>query len=170
MIVCPECEHLDYLGTMFCSECGSPLITDKRVATMDIPLAHLQNQLEVDAAEKGFKIKPETGALAALRLMPTGKIISLVGRSTFSLGRAVPKQAIIPDVDLEPFNALTTGVSRIHADLSFDEHGIRLKDLDSANGTLLNDHKLDPQMPVPVKNLDVIQLGNFRFQLLLQWL
>lgn len=53
-------------------------------------------------------------------------------------------------------------VSRQHARLDCSDKGCTLTDLGSANGTILNDERLQPQVPYPLQDQAVIQVGPFR--------
>ena len=108
----------------------------------------------------------ESGAILGLRIASSGEIVSLIGRESYTLGRAIAGQAVVPDVDLEPYNAYEHGVSRMHAEIRLKPEGIHVVDLESANGTLINGHRLDPQAPTLVRHGDIIQLGRLRLQLI----
>jgi pSer/pThr/pTyr-binding forkhead associated (FHA) protein len=108
----------------------------------------------------------ETGAILGLRVLSAGTILSLIGRDNFTLGRAVEGQAIIPDIDLESYDAYEHGISRIHAEIRVVGNDIQAVDLDSANGTLVNGQRLEPQVPQSIQHGDIIQLGKLRLQLI----
>jgi hypothetical protein len=77
------------------------------------------------------------------------------------IGRRSRSRGIEPDIDLTgpPEDA---GVSHAHALLvSTSDGGWSVVDLDSANGTYLNDDTdpIEPNVPVPVKNSDRIHIG-----------
>ena len=166
MIECPACKHQEFVGTMYCSECGARLVVTSPVATMSVP------RDRVNQEALGTKPAPpdgpelESGALIGLRVLNTGDILPLIGRDNFTLGRAIEGQAVIPDIDLGVFNAYDFGVSRMHAEVLLEEDSVYLLDLESANGTLVNGKRLDPQRSVPVRHGDVIQLGRLRLQLI----
>ena len=61
-----------------------------------------------------------------------------------------------------PFNR---AISRRHCKFVVGAGGCFLVDLDSANGTFLNETRLTPQSPYPVKPGDKIRLANSRFLL-----
>jgi pSer/pThr/pTyr-binding forkhead associated (FHA) protein len=107
-----------------------------------------------------------SGAFLGLRIINSGEIISLLGRENYTLGRAGRKQAIIPDVDLSEYEAYDSGVSRIHAEIQLREDGIFILDLDSANSTLVNGKRLDPQSPYPIRHGDLLELGGMKVQLI----
>lgn len=166
MIECPSCRHQEFVGAVYCSECGTRLVRGTSVPTIQISREVIEHQ--------GSATKPTTqdypelasGAVLGLRVVSSGQIVSLVGRDNFTLGRVIAGQAVIPDVDLEPYEAHDRGVSRMHAEIRLDPDSIRIIDLESANGTLLNGKRLEPQVPTPIHHGDFIQLGSMSLQLI----
>lgn len=151
---------------MYCSECGTRLIHVSALPTMSIPRDRMD--LEALATKPAAPEGPglESGAILGLRAVATGQTLSLLGRDNYTLGRSVEGQAIVPDIDLDPFQAYDFGVSRIHAELRMDSDSVYVVDLDSANGTMINGRRCEPQTPVPVRHGDIIQLGRLRLQLI----
>jgi hypothetical protein len=166
MIECPVCKHSEFVGTMFCSECGTRLASVSPMPTMTIPRDRIQR--EALATKPNPPEGPElaSGATIGLREVSSGQILSLIGRDNYTLGRAAEDQAIIPDVDLNSLEAYDSGVSRIHAEIRVSADGIVVVDLDSANGTLINGKRLEPQLPTAARHGDIIQLGRMRLQLI----
>lgn len=67
-----------------------------------------------------------------------------------------------PDVDLTPYGAAEQGVSRQHVAL-FEEHNrLKICDLNSGNGTLLNGQRLTPDQSYTLQHEDHLQLGHMR--------
>jgi pSer/pThr/pTyr-binding forkhead associated (FHA) protein len=164
MITCPSCKSQTFEGAFFCIDCGEPLIEIANTSTDD----HEQDFESVEASptpEAGEFVVLEPDAPIGLRVMETGDVISLHGRRSFTLGLAIPNQAVVPDVDLKPFGAEKHGVSRIHAELRVEKETIVAIDLNSANGTFVNDIYLEPQEPIRVQNGDRIKLGTLELQL-----
>jgi hypothetical protein len=64
-------------------------------------------------------------------------------------------------VDLSPYYAHLLGVSREHAAISFNGCWL-LEDLNSSNGTWINESMLEPNQPEPLENGDIIRLGHFQ--------
>ena len=56
-------------------------------------------------------------------------------------------------------------VSRVHARLDFTQEGIFLTDLNSMNGTFVNEKRLAPNQRVPVKEGDLISFATVHFKL-----
>lgn len=62
-------------------------------------------------------------------------------------------------LDLEPFGAIPNGVSRHHAAIHLTDSGYQIEDLQSTNGTRLNDHLLTPYKRNPLRSGDLISVG-----------
>lgn len=166
MIECPSCRHQEFVGTMYCSECGTRLVSGSPAPTMAIPRERVNADALVTKPAPPEGPELESGALIGLRILNTGDIVPLIGRDNFTLGRAIEGQAVIPDIDLGVFNAYDFGVSRMHAEVLLEEDSVYVVDLESANGTLVNGKRLEPQRSAPVRHGDVIQLGRLRMQLI----
>jgi hypothetical protein len=161
MIRCPSCGQHEFVGTLFCSECGVRL-------TQQIP-SHGEGERGGEgptSVADGPDVGLASGALAGLKLLNTDEVISLIGRTQFTLGRSMPGQAVIPDIDLDRLDASLHGVSRMHAELTVGTDQVLIKDLESVNGTLVNGKRLRPQRAVPISNGDVIEIGGLRLQLI----
>jgi len=166
MIECPACKHQEFVGTVYCSECGSRLISVTPVPTLNIPRDRLDKEAMATKPSAPEGPELETGAILGLRVLATGVVISLIGRDNYTLGRSMEGQAILPDVDLRPYDAYDHGVSRIHSEIRLLPQGVHVVDLDSANGTLVGGKRIEPQVPVPVRHGDIIQVGGMRLQLI----
>ena len=79
----------------------------------------------------------------------------------YVLGRSDESSEYVPDVDLSQFGARQQGVSRRHAALVRYREIVHVIDLNSVNGTYLNDKKLLPDTPYPVNAGDSLKLGTF---------
>ncbi|NDJ77594.1 MAG: FHA domain-containing protein [Chloroflexi bacterium] len=63
------------------------------------------------------------------------------------------------DVDLTPYRALETGVSRRHLEIIREHDTVTVIDLNSANGTFLNGQKLMANEPRILRDNDELRLG-----------
>jgi hypothetical protein len=166
MIECPSCKNQEFIGSVFCSECGARLTSLTTPGTLQVPRERVPPDQLVTRPAVPDGTELESGAVVGLRVVSSGDLLSLFGRDNYTLGRAIASQAVIPDVDLGPFHAHDHGVSRMHAELRVHPEGVRIVDLESANGTHLNGRKLEPQVPTPLRHGDVIQLGSLSLQLI----
>lgn len=95
-----------------------------------------------------------------LSITGTGVPLLLPMKEEITIGRSAPYSDKVPDVDLSAHGAGQAGVSRLHARLSHRQEQWSLEDLQSTNGTLLNEQPLEPGHPVALKDGDSIHLGN----------
>ena len=85
-------------------------------------------------------LKGLTGPWANQKFPVKGKLV---------VGRQAPATVVFED----------DSVSRKHAELEPTPEGVVLRDLGSANGTLVNDERLEPQQPVVLQPGDIITFG-----------
>jgi len=167
MIICPNCQHKEMSGAIYCSKCGAQLI-DMTIATHKIHTAEAHQEanhqpgLATPAPVRQFQ------SWISLNMIESGQILPLADRTEFTLGRSAEGQPIVPDVDLSPYNAYANGVSRLHAVIKLIKDQIVLVDLGSSNGTYLNGNRLSPYVETSVAHGDVVYLGKLKMQLLIE--
>jgi hypothetical protein len=167
LIACPNCQHQNITGTLFCSQCGAQLIKKDAISNpQTIPAADFAYQRLITNRLTSTPDEPIVGSKAALHIMDTGKIVPLTGRDEFTLGRTVEGQPITPDIDLSPYKAYEKGVSRLHAKIKINGSIITVIDLGSVNGTRVNGQKIAPDQPYPLNHGDILSLSKFKIQLL----
>ncbi len=98
-------------------------------------------------------------APAQLIVQSSQAVLALPSANQALLGRADPVSNFFPDIDLTPHGALDTGVGRRHARLFVQNGQIYVEDLDSTNGTFLNQQKLAPRTPQLLRTGDELRLG-----------
>jgi len=167
MIICPNCQHKEISGAIYCSKCGAQLI-DASVATQKIQASdtgkvarHSTNPLPPPASQP-------LQSWISLHIIESGQILPLADRTEFTLGRSAEGQPIIPDVDLSPYNAYASGVSRLHAAIKLVKNQVVVVDLGSSNGTYLNGIRLSPYIETLVAHGDYIYLGKLKIQVLIE--
>jgi serine/threonine protein kinase len=94
-----------------------------------------------------------------LIVMGTGARISLPKVEEVLVGRIDPHTTLSPDVDLGEHGGSMAGVSRNHARLLRFPEGWLLEDLNSTNGTFVNQVQLTPGQPVRIRTGDIIRCG-----------
>lgn len=90
--------------------------------------------------------------------------ISFTVSTRVSLGRSNP-EATEKHIDLEPFDALNQGVSRIHAYIQRQGDKYELVDAGSSNGTFVNGVRLKKDEYVPLTNGIKIRFGKMKMEL-----
>lgn len=157
MVTCRECETVNNAGALFCSECGASLLElGGEVAVLDAPRAPKPPPLvgqqvgEADVPQEIILMIPLSGRRLTLPLKG----------SDIRIGRGTPGQDDPPEVDMTIENGAEYGVSRNHAVIRLIDQGVVLIDLDSTNGTNLNNYRLPPDLPYPIKSGDEIHFGS----------
>jgi hypothetical protein len=172
MILCPNCQHHEVNGALFCSECGSQLVYSEAMSTQSI--FRPQSDTLVTPGSQEEKPTPPipahtpTGAFLTLHIIDSGTILPLAGRTEYTLGRVAEGQPILPDVDLSAYEAYSQGVSRLHASLKVINQRVTIVDLGSSNGTRVNGQKISPNVDYPINHGDIIALGKLKIQVLFQ--
>ncbi len=94
-----------------------------------------------------------------LFIMNDTQPITLKNRTEITLGRKSnqPEDSVV--VDLTPYGENKLGVSRKHAIIEYKEGGYLLRDLDSSNGTYLNEMHLIPHRTYHLQSGDRLRLG-----------
>jgi len=166
MIVCPNCQHNNLDGTVFCTECGTQLSEIPSIVTQNIS-ADSQPLPPLDR-KKAAAYSNDLDTWASLHLLDSGQILPLGDRTEFTLGRVSDAQPIMPDIDLTPYQAYANGVSRLHAVLKREGQRVFVMDLGSSNGTYLNGKRLQPNVDQTLNHGDMLALGKLKIQILLK--
>ncbi len=140
--------------TVFCGFCGGKIAAD------DVFCAHC-----------GVK-QPQVGAGASAMLRashPTAKLVVagtteldasfILQKDSNLVGRTDPHSNIFPEIDLSRFDS-ETKVSRRHARIWREGDTFLVEDLNSVNGTVINDSvRLAPRQPRSLNSGDKLRLG-----------
>jgi pSer/pThr/pTyr-binding forkhead associated (FHA) protein len=159
---CEACPIKHVPNAVFCEECGAYLLEGKELGTQPFDLSRIKWLGRVDEAGAKPRNLSESGPLS-LRL--------LIGRNSgtrqvqvpfarpIRLGRNDPAQAIFPEVDLTEDRGREHGVSREHVCIFRQGNTVKVEDLASTNGTLLNGRRLAPYLPETLNDGDQLQVG-----------
>ncbi len=77
----------------------------------------------------------------------------------YIIGRSDESAQYVPDIDLAPYDSREKGVSRRHAALVNYRGQPHIIDLSSVNGTYLDGHRLPPDQPQPLGQINELRLG-----------
>jgi len=94
-----------------------------------------------------------------LFIATSGVALSIPLLDEVVVGRTDPMLPQPPDVDLQPYGGGSAGVSRHHARFLHRPEGWFLEDLQSTNGTYLNEVRLLPHRPVRLNSGDLVRFG-----------
>jgi hypothetical protein len=80
-------------------------------------------------------------------------------RDRLLVGRNGPLSQVKVNLDLTPYNGEALGVSRLHAEIRFVKNTLTLIDLESDNGTFVNDVRLYPHEVRVLRSGDDVRFG-----------
>jgi len=94
----------------------------------------------------------------------TGRTFALDG-THLTIGRAAPGSGVYPDIDLSDLDPKRWSVSRRHARLRLSGgRWVIIEEEGVVNGTWVNDKRLRPGVPTPLRNGDLVRLASVRLE------
>lgn len=168
LLACVSCGAI---GTdNFCAECGSPMVSRRTLSSDSATSPSSAPETVKDTADVHTTVARQrcaTGQDADVH--STGR--SAVPRLRFRDGNLVitPRDgAVIGRQDGEYADRLRDFdlISRRHAKFVKQGRNWCLVDLGSTNGCFVNDTELKPDVPVPFKKGDVVDIGTYLFDVL----
>jgi serine/threonine protein kinase len=109
-----------------------------------------------------YKSSPPAAAVPSLEarlfLVEQRVNLPLPDKENIIIGRTY--RSIIADIDLGPYGATEAGVSRQHARLTRTSEAWVIDDLNSLNGTFVNEVRVSPGQTVSLKNGDLIRCSH----------
>lgn len=171
MPLCTVCKESNPATASYCNRCGSILDTitveQKTLATRANPQSitkEIKDMLGLNDDPTYFG--QGSRAVLVVRTHPSPLEFTVPPASGVILGRLSSRIIEQPVVDLTTFGAHTLGVSRSHAELIVRGQSLRIRDLDSTNGTFVNGSQLLPRELRGLNNGDHLQLGNLVMRIL----
>ena len=171
--VAPLCQqHGEFPAVMI-------VITDKRVTGVRVagccqPFVDLvQAQVEAVFVAQTPRLLPSNrlGMALLVKVQGADKVFAfdMARINQLIIGRRDPHTGYRPDIDLTTFDAYENGVSRRHATIALWNRGLFLMDTGSPNGTFLNEERLLPNDPCPLKFGDTIRIGRLVLEVTLDY-
>ena len=179
-MVCPHCGKLNWNGTPLCEFCGRMLMALSRdvrdlTQTYAVPPGLRQSASAQSASPQSAvtaaaiaqildypeprRDSLQEGQFVTLALTQTGHRVTITPHRHVTFGRADPTAGWQPTIDLGPYRGKELGVSRIHADLYFEESQVFLLELGSSNGTQVNGCHVQVGVPRQIRDGDEIALS-----------
>ena len=155
-IICAQCTMTIEPGAAYCPNCGQSLANPIGLTCLHCATINLTGSAYCEQCGHGLRAQPY------LVVMSTGLRLPLecVDQAPVVVGRADALGGTAPDLDLESYGGELAGLSRQHASLTWHDGQHWLADLNSVNWTYLNNQRLTPDRPVPLKDGDLLRLGN----------
>ncbi len=167
---CPNCHKQNRPGLLLCEFCGHQLIALSDLSRYKTgALGTIEIPWKPYTPPEPTVEKPKTGVLhdtpfITLQLLDSGDKLRVPTQGHISLGRADADSDWQPTVDLTPYGAVEKGVSRMHADLFFENDQVFVLELGSANGTRINGIKVHIGQAHQLCNGDELELGGLRLR------
>jgi pSer/pThr/pTyr-binding forkhead associated (FHA) protein len=146
-VVCPSCGAENLPGTLFCIQCGTYLPSGGPLRTEPLP-----------EQEEGRPARPRQ------EVLNTGRKVLLSADREILVGRLDAARGIFPELDMTTDGGLEQGVSRRHARIYTREGTCFVEDLDSVNGTFLNEERITPYLPYAFRDGDLLMFGTMRLK------
>lgn len=169
-IFCPACKMKNEEGMIKCIYCNTPLVEQASQKTVMLRNIHeVTGALPDSYADFLDAPAPQTERFMDFELpsrgivlinLNNGQPITMQEEKAFILGRVSTEvKTREPLIDLTELDALELGVSRVHAMIRRTKDGYQIIDLDSSNGTWLENQRLVPRQPYPLDSGDRVRLG-----------
>src|SRR5262249_18036910 len=156
MSICPVCKYENAFGALICANCYR-LLVEVRHGSLDSTLQ--QPSLNLPKTKPAKRLLRDSGLLTehTLAFLVDGfeEPLLLELSEQAVLGRYVADAGMQPRVDLSPYGAFETGISRRHAIIRRVEGRLFIEDLGARNGTWLNNQQLTPFVPSALKSGDM---------------
>ncbi|MEM6283910.1 MAG: FHA domain-containing protein, partial [Chloroflexota bacterium] len=114
----------------------------------------------------GIAVDGAVAWVLILRVVDSSQTIELHVSHAITLGRTLDASDAA-HIDLSSHHAAQFGVSRKHIALRAYKNHLVVRDLNSTNGTAINENRLAAHVDVPLKTGDVLQIGKLRMRVIL---
>ncbi len=156
IIQCVHCGAANLKGIFICADCGN---------LVDVLPPEKQTRVLAGTTIFGFSDDHfDTDSTLVLRALQQKRSFQLTAEQLAPepvIGRNTPGHSVRAELDLSKCEAEALGVSRQHSRLNYDtEHKVvKIKDLNSQNGTYINGQKLRPGEIRVIRHGDKLRLG-----------
>ena len=97
-------------------------------------------------------------------LLPDGQSVEIAVKSEIHIGRRKSGSKHPVDLDFTAYGGSEGGVSASHAVIVVEKRRVAVRDVESRNGTLLNDVELFPRREYPLSDGDELTIGRVKVQ------
>jgi hypothetical protein len=154
-VFCPACKLKNDADATICAHCQTPLPQQENNTRTTKRMSGETKLFDTEELIKNASI-PDDGIVIISQ--ESGQEIATILHKRFILGRAA-EGVKEPIIDLSAFGAHGLGVSRLHILVQRTETGYEISDMESTNGTWLNEQEALPNRFYPVNSGDSIRMG-----------
>jgi hypothetical protein len=154
-MVCSSCQYLNRSDATLCTRCHTPLVP--LLTARVTPAVPKETLIPTPKDRDVYSERLRQGEFA-LVMVETHTPVILDGMKRVTFGRRVPGEPP-PTVDLTPYDGLLLGVSRQHAVIARSGKGYCIEDMESRNGTWVNEARLMPHERRHLTSGDLIRFG-----------
>ncbi len=159
-VVCPSCGAENLPGTLFCIQCGTYLPSGGPLRTE--PLPEQEDGRSARPRQEGKEGEEAWALNIEVEVLNTGRKVLLSADREILVGRLDAAHGIFPELDMTTDGGLEQGISRRHARIYTREGTCFVEDLDSTNGTFLNEERITPYLPYAFRDGDLLMFGTMR--------
>lgn len=163
IVQCPKCESDNAAHEVACFACGA-LLYPNHYITDDLPpkTDELIDQANFDS--HGVLILLHKASSKTLEIQPQ------LFEYDVKIGRSAEGEPQRPDINLNSLDGEGLGVSRFHATIHYDRktQTLQLFDMDSTNGTFVNNQRLHANERRVLRDGDTIRFGRMEIQVRFQ--
>lgn len=154
---CPDCGSNNRVGVLLCEQCGADLYEAllERVSTRNLT-AFQTRELPSGA------IAPSSNPIVAY-VSGSEQPLTIERRRGIIMGRGTLDDGI--DMDMTPYGAQEMGVSRRHARFDAQSDHPTITDLNSTNGTFINESRIPANQAVVLHSGDEVRIGRMVLRL-----
>ena len=153
---CARCNAPLEPGASYCSRCGLALSSPMGTVCPQCAATNLPGAAYCETCGAVLTPRPY------LSMLNSGLRLTLFAgdESAVIVGRSDALSGMTPDLNLEPYVGELAGLSRRHARLTLRDGQCWIEDLNSVNWSYLNNQRLLPERPLPLRDGDLLRLGN----------
>lgn len=153
--VCPTCLQENDASAHECANCAMPFQVDQRT-----PAVSLELRSDPALRDMGKQLKPPPRNFLALHIVGESEPVLIpYQEQRLLLGRNISEENFSA-LDLADYHAQVLGMSRMHAAIHITAEACFVEDLNSTNGTWLNESRLAPGQPHILETGDMLRLGH----------
>ena len=157
---CHSCHSQNLRGTIFCVNCGISLLQHDRSRDTTGLGARPAARAVPERLPKAQTPLPSSERRFCATVLNSSRRLDLPLSTPLLIGRQDAARGHYPEIDLNHDGGYDSGVSRRHARITLAEGATYIEDLDSANGSFINEQRLQSGTSYRLQSGDELRLGS----------